>query len=271
MKNNHILKRTFLLAGIFAMCYNLYGQKKGDFLLELKGSYSAINKEKDLKQFQDEYNTVWANDIDKNWSKTGVPFGYSMEAIYWPLDKFGFFIGSSRLKYNESVLLKDGSKREFSHKLGNQWDFGIAVGNTNILWGKFRFGIGNSVFTSAKYAKGGEIDVNYNSGINGVYSSFGFTYGADLHVKIFKNCSVFLSYFHLSGAEYTDKNFMKGIDRNNLYENAFFPKDYTLYHQTTDAGRSYDYTFDHAAKAKWTNISIGIQYQIKLFNAELSK
>lgn len=270
MRNNSIIKRFFFIASVLATCYNSLGQKKGDFLLGLKGSYSALNKDRDLKQFQDEYNLVWANDIDKNWSKTGVPFGYSFEAIYWPLDNLGFFIGSSSLRYKESVLFKDGSKREFDHKLRNQWDFGVSIGNSKI-WTKFRLGVGNSVFTSARYSKDGEIDMNYNSGINGVYSSFGFTYGADLHVKIFKNCSVFISYFKLSGSEYTDKNFMKGIDRNNLYENVFFPKDYTLYHQTTDVGRSYDYTFDHAAKAKWTNISIGIQYQIKLFNSEIFK
>lgn len=270
MRTNTTSKYLLFIASFLVMCCNLFGQKKGDFFIGIKGAYSAFNKERDLKQFKDQYNVVWANDIEKKWSKTGIPFGYSFEATYYSLNKLAFFIGSSRSRYKESVQFKDGSKREFDHKLRNQWDFGFLIGNSKI-WTKFRFGVGNSVFSSAKYFKDGEIDMNYNSGINGVYSSFGFTYGADLHVKIYKNFSVFLSYFKLSGSEYTDKNFMKGIDRNNTFENVFFPKDYTLYHQTTDNGRSYDYTFDHAAKARWTNISIGIQYQIKIFNSEKSK
>lgn len=271
MKNNSIVKYVLLLIFVFAIGCHSFAQKKGDLLIAIKGSYSALNKEKELAQFQNEYNQIWSNDIEKNWSKTGIPFGYSMEASYWPLDKLGLFFGSAWLRYKERVQFKDGTKREFDHKLNNQWDFGLAIGNTNLVWVKLRFGVGNSVFSSARYSKDGMVDMNYNSGINGVYSSFGFTYGADLHVKLFKNCSVFLSYFNLSGSEYTDKNFMKGIDRNSPYENVFFPKDYTLYHQTTEAGRSFDYAAEHAAKSKWMNISVGIQYQFKLFNLEKFK
>jgi hypothetical protein len=35
------------------MCCNLFGQKKGDFFIGIKGAYSAFNKERDLKQFKD--------------------------------------------------------------------------------------------------------------------------------------------------------------------------------------------------------------------------
>ena len=59
---------------------------------------------------------------------------------------------------------------------------------------------------------------------------------------------------------------MKGIDVHGIHETVMFPADYELYNTTVNSGASYDFPYDKYAKLKNMNVTIGLKYNLKLFN-----
>lgn len=257
---------------IFCFLISLFvsSQEEGDFMIGVNGNFPFLKSDKDIRLFEDGYEKYWESTIDQKFQSKGIPYGYKIIANYWMMDYFGLCFDYSFLNYAQQIKFNNGESRVFDFKVRNYFEGGFCIGNPNKFSTNWIFGVGTSTFTSIKYYKDGEMDMNYTSPINGVYSASGFSYRLDLNYKVSKQLSITFSYGGLKGSEYTDKSMMKGIDTHGKEETTYFPYDYAEYMTQINNQTSYDFSFDKIAKLKQSSFSIGVQYQFKLFNQKLN-
>lgn len=246
--------------------------EKGDLFLFVNGGYNLMYKDNSIDQFHSDFNEVWAGVLKEGYHKTGISYQYQLGAVYWLTNRFGMYLSSNHAQQNYEAEYLSGAKRVMKMKMRGLFNFGINLGNSDKFYVSTGFGVGTSLFDSYELYKDGTISYNYafkynyDSNINGVYSNFGFTYDISLNYKLIKGLRVVAGINGVYGSEYTDKNFIKGIDRNAAYETVFFPADYKQYESLTKAGTSYEYPANEIAKARTYNVYVGLQYNIKLKN-----
>jgi hypothetical protein len=255
-----------LLAIVFSL--GLKAQESGDFVIGLNGNYPLINKEKEIKTFQNGYAETWQASIDKSWHSSGIPYNLQVTATWWLSSSIGICLDYSFSKYQQEINFTDNTKRVFEYTVRNPIEGGFSIGKPKIIYANFKFGFATSTFSSIYQYKDGQKDMNYNSPLNGVYSANGFSYRVELLVKLTKNIALVGSYGCISGSEYSDKNFFKGADIHAGTESPFFPTDYALFNNLSSSGNVYEYPYDQWAKLKYSSASVGIQYQFKLFHKD---
>jgi len=261
--------KTLLTLLAILLSVGLKAQESGDFIIGLNANYPFINKDKDIKTFQAGYEEIWQSSIDKSWHSSGIPYNLQVTALWWLNSFLGICLDYSFTKYQQEVNFIDDTKRVNIFKVRNPIEGGFAVGKPGKIYANLKFGFATSTFSSIYYYKDGEKDMNYNSTLNGVYSANGFSYRVELLVKLTKNIFLVGSYGGISGSEYSDKNFLKGVDVRAGYESSFLPTDYPLFYSLSSTGSLYDYPIDQWSKLKYSSASVGIQYQFRLFNKEL--
>ncbi|MCX6181293.1 MAG: hypothetical protein NT150_05160 [Bacteroidetes bacterium] len=244
---------------------------EGDFTVFINGGYNLIYQDLSISQFHKDYATVWGAGLKEGFHSTGIPFRYQFGASYWFLDKAGFYISTTYAQQSFTAEFNNGDKRIMQMKSKGLFNFGINLGNPDKIYFGLGCGVGTSLFNSSLVYKDGTTSYNYGyqynyeSAINGIYSDFGFSYEGNVYVHVFKGLHAMAGISGIIGSGYTDKNFIKGIDRNAPYETVFFPSDYITFVNATSNGTSYDYPTSKIAKAATFNAYIGLQYNIKLF------
>lgn len=252
--------------------YSTVNAVKGDLHLFANTGYNLVYNDKSVSQFQNDFNEVWSNVLKEGYHKIGLSYQYQLGAVYWITDRLGMYLSMNRAQQNYEAEYVSGAKRVMKMKSRGLFNFGLNIGNADKFYLSAGFGVGTTLLNSYELYKDGTISYNYaymynyDSNINGVYSSFGFTYDINCNFKIYKGLRIVAGINGIAGSEYTDKSFLKGIDRNAPYETTYFPGDYKKYEAVTKMGTSYDYPVEEVAKARTYNFYIGIQYNIKLAN-----
>ncbi len=245
---------------------------KGDLYLFANTGYNIIYHDKAIQQFHTDFNEVWSNVLKEGYHKTGLSYQYQLRAVYWITDKLGMYMSMNRARQNYEAEYLNGTKRIMKMKTRGLFNFGLNIGSAEKFYVSAGFGLGTTLFNSYELYKDGTISYNYayqynyDSNINGVYSNFGFTYDLSLNFNVYRGLRLVAGVNGLYGSEYTDKNQIKGIDRNALYETVYFPGDYKIYEELTHMGISYEYPLEKVAKARTYNFYLGVQYNIKLAN-----
>jgi hypothetical protein len=263
--------RKNLLFFVCLFCFSFSKAEKGEFYLYGNLGYNLAYKDKSIAVFQNDYNTLWSANLKEGFHKVGVPYQYQIGVSYWLLDKVGMYISTSYAQQNFLAEFKNGDQRMMRMKTRGVFNFGLNIGNAKRFYVSAGIGVGNSFFTSSVISKDGTesygyaYEYNYESNINGVYSNYGFTYDISANVNLFKGLKLVAGISGLVGDEYTDKNMIKGIDRNSEYETVYFPSDYALYVAETSNATSYNYPTSKIAKANLYYLYLGLQYNIKLF------
>jgi hypothetical protein len=221
----------------------------------------------DLKAFQKGYNNYWSSALDKKFAPTLPAWDVHAGVQYWLTNRVGFQLASRYSRHGYTVRFKSGEKRDLDLRVRTPLEFGLLLGNPNKLSFLAGFGFGTSRMVSIFSYPDGTQSLNYDSNINGVFSANGFSWRLEAYLKLYKNLQLVAALAGVSGSEYTDKNSIRGIDsRLGAYETVFFPKDYSLYQSTATSGASYDYPFDQSAKLRYTTVSLGLVYRIRLFH-----
>jgi hypothetical protein len=257
-------KITFLFFVLSTL--TLKAQEAGDVQLGINANYIPWSTDKDFEAFQKGYETVWGKALSSGFQQKGIPFNLNFSISYWLNNYMGLYLNYGLSRYRKEVNFSSGDKRVFEFSMRQPFEGGFCLGNPKRVYVNLIFGFGTSTFSSIYYYKNGERDMNYNSPLNGVYSASGFTYRFELAVNVFKNWNIIGSIGGIAGSEYSDKNFMKGIDAHGAYETSMFPVDYELYNTTANSGASYEFPYDKYAKLKNMNVTIGLKYNLKLFN-----
>ena len=252
---------------LISLSSGFYSQEAGNAYLNIGADYSFFHVNKDVDLFKESYEKLFQSTIKENFQTRNIPFKVQASFIYLLIDRVGFCLDASYEKYQQGITLNNDQRRVLDFTTRIPFEGGFVIGNVNKLYTKMKFGFGTSSFVSTYYYKDNTMDMNYYSPINGVYSANGISYHLELGFNIVRNLQMVLSYGGITmGSEYSDKSMMKGIDRNANSESAFLPTDYGKF--LSDIAVNYPY--NEVAKLKYSSFSIGLQYQIPLFNKKLS-
>lgn len=253
-----------LVLNIFIGISSVLNAQKGELQLFANAGYNLAFSDKALNTFFDQYYDVWQANTKEKFHKVGIPFQYQIGANYWFLDKVGFSMYYSYAQQSFRTDFTNDESRSIDVKTRTPFEFSVLFGNPNKFYMGIGFGVGYSSFISRYNYKGGVTSMGYESAINGVYSANGFSYNIDAVYKIYKNFKLVASAFGIVGSEYTDKNFMKGIDVHGINETVYFPSDYALYKSMMEGGTSFDYPVSSIAKLNHFHFFVGLQYTAKL-------
>ena len=259
--------KNLILFILVSLSFKGFTQEAGNAYLNIGADYSFFHTNKDVDLFKESYEKLFQSTIKEKFHTKSIPFKIQASFIYLLTERVGFCLDASYEKYQQEITLNNDQRRVFDFTTRIPFEGGFVFGNVNKIYTKMKFGFGTSTFTSIYYYKDNTRDMNYYSPINGVYSANGISYRLELGFKIIKDLQMILSYGGITfGSEYSDKSMMKGIDRNMNSESTFLPTDYSKF--LSDI--SINYPYSEVAKLKYSSFSVGLQYQLKLFNKKLS-
>lgn len=260
--------KLLLTSLLFAFTLLGTAQTKGSLTLDVNLNYSGFFKNKDIDSFKEDYASVFKNSKSSKFTNVGIPFNVQLTGAYWVYDNFGIIYDYSYSRYAEQFEMENGEIRKFEHTFSTPLEAGLCFsGGERFILG-FKLGVANARFKSQYIYRDGTVDMNYNSPYNGVYSAFGFSYKVDLLIKVLPQLYLTASYGGVSGSEYSDKNFMKGIDNHALNETIMFPSEYTNYASYIASDNAISYPYDSYAKLKYSALNVGLTYHFYLYNNE---
>lgn len=256
----------YLVLFLLFLSFNCFSQE-GDCIISAGLDYSTLHKDSDIDKFKTSYEELWTSVVTEKFHSKGLPFRYQFSLIYMFTDVIGFCLDASSTHYSQAIDFKLDQSRVFNYNQRVPFEGGFVVGRPENTYMKFKFGFATSTFTSIYYYGDGTSDMNLYAPLNGVYSANGISYRVELLTKLTKRLKLVTSFGGITfGSQYSDKNFLKGIDNNAINESTFLPTDYKKF----ISSGSINYPYDEVAKLKSINLTIGLQYQIKLFTKKLS-
>jgi len=226
---------------------------------------ALYSSERDLNFFKKQYNTLYASTLKEELGKSGIPVNYQIGAIYWFSEKFGFSLFYSYAAQNYRAEFNDKRVRNILVKSRTPFEGSLLFGKHDKLYLGVGIGFATSTLISSMEYADGVTSYNYDASLNGVYSTYGFSYNVDVTWRIYKGVKLVGGIIGMAGSEYSDKSFIKGIDKNMFYETSQFPKDLEVYNSTVYSGASYDFTSESAAKMSHIHAYISLQYSLPIF------
>lgn len=260
--------KLLLTSLLFSFALIGFSQTKGSLTLDANLNYSLFFKNKDIDTFKEDYESVFKNSKSSKFTNTGIPFNLQLTGAYWVYDNFGIIYDYSYSRYSEQFEMENGEIRKFEHTFSTPLEAGLCFSGGDRFMLAFKLGVANARFKSQYIYRDGTVDMNYTSPFNGVYSAFGFSYKVDLMIKLFSKLYLTASYGGVSGSEYSDKNYMKGIDNHALNETIMFPTDYTTYNTFIASNNAIEYPYESFAKLKYSAFNVGLTYHFYLYNNE---
>ena len=255
--------RMTVLVCTVALGLQSYGQ---DVSVQLHASenYLLLHSDKFIKQFQKGYEDYQGSLLDKGFHLKGIPRYTEFGATFWTLQNFGFRYAFYQTHWSQEATFTNGNARVLEYQQTCPFQGGAVFGNKDHFNFGLNIGVCNSLFTSKYVYASGVEDISGALSLNGVYSSFCFTMGADMQYHFTKHLAFNASYISLIGSQYSDKNYLKGVDNNSAYDTNMFPADYPGYVSTVNAGASYEYDYDSFAKCRFRGLSLGLTYTLNL-------
>jgi hypothetical protein len=223
-----------------------------------------MQTEKELASFETSYANYWSSQVKTPFHHTGI--AYNLEyGIGYQFSPNHFFDLTQRIAKNERTIeFENGDTRQLSFTYRSLFELTWLMGNPQRFQIGPRLGVTSSHFTSMYIDSNGIKDIGTSSSLNGTYSAFGFSYGLDLKIHLFKNLALQAYYWKVKGSEYRDQSFLKGIDSNSSYEISQFPSDYQHYMSTVGSGESFNFEMEKMAHQHYRSLGVQLSYTIVL-------
>lgn len=225
--------------------------------------FTASGKDAQLSKFETSYNDYQKTELSNTFQNRGLGFGWQVGATYWYTPSLGFTIRTDFQRSARQAVFNTGERRVMEYQTQFPFLGGITLGKSKLKT-SFLFGVGqNSIASYLLYADGTK-DYNSTLPLNGVYSGFGFAYGLDLCYLPHPKIGFFASLTGISGSEYSDKAYLRGIDNKAGFDSRYLPTDYNVYLTELQQGNGSNLPNSIIAKLRYTGITVGIRFNLNI-------